>query len=269
VSDTVVPVARVLVQRLSSFGASLASRASAWLRAAALSLRNLQMVERSSWGGEINQFHFDSLPFAHYWIAGLQLRNHSAPPAAHATTAPDSRLVFLPFAASLRGTWLWHVQVFRHAGLAKSLPQGWDVSSVFTANILRNMKKTLLVLFALLLCLPITLVGESSTDDPCCDVGRNGNKYLGFCVKYASKAEETGAINPIVCHHWMTGVIEGILASEAASHKTLFELPAGGISTEQIEKIAVKYMNDHPQILHKPTSALVLWSLMDAYPPRK
>jgi hypothetical protein len=41
------------------------------------------------------------------------------------------------------------------------------------------------------------------------------------------------------------------------------------VTVGQIEKVAVKYMNDHPEILDKPTSLLVLWALMDAYPAKK
>jgi len=130
-----------------------------------------------------------------------------------------------------------------------------------------TLRRTRRLLLAMLLCMPITLVAGDDIGDML-DVAKDGNHYLAFCVTHIDKAQQVGAINPIICSHWMSGVVAGFYAYESASHETLFDAPSG-ITVGQIEKIAVKYMNDHPQKLHEPTSLIVLWSLMDAYPPHR
>ena len=67
---------------------------------------------------------------------------------------------------------------------------------------------------------------------------------------------------------WVTGLFNGFRGYEAVSHVSLFAAP-DELTMGQVEKIAVKYMNDNPKRLNEPTAILVLAALIDAYPPKK
>lgn len=61
----------------------------------------------------------------------------------------------------------------------------------------------------------------------------------------------------------------GLTAYQVQSHGKLFNRPYH-VRVSQLEKVIVKYMNDHPTELHVATSQLILWALIDAYPvPKK
>ena len=70
------------------------------------------------------------------------------------------------------------------------------------------------------------------------------------------------------CRTYVQGVVEGLTAYQHESHSKLFDRPPH-VRVSQIEKIAVKYMNDHPKELDVATSQVILWALMDAYPAPK
>jgi hypothetical protein len=67
---------------------------------------------------------------------------------------------------------------------------------------------------------------------------------------------------------WMEGVFNGFSAYEVMADSTLFDAP-DGLTVLQVHKIAVKFMNDHPEVLHSHTAVLVLGSLMKAYPVKQ
>ena len=67
---------------------------------------------------------------------------------------------------------------------------------------------------------------------------------------------------------WMEGVLNGFRAYEGQSGRSLFDLP-DDMTVGQLDKIAVKFMNDHPEALHRRSAVLVLWPLMKAYPVKQ
>jgi hypothetical protein len=111
-------------------------------------------------------------------------------------------------------------------------------------------------LLALLLCFPVMAVAQSDLD-----MHKSGNDHLRVCE---AAVHEQGTARAWNCTVWMNGVLDGFHAYEAFSHTQLYKVP-DEVTTGQIEKIAVKYMNDHPKILNLPTSGLVLRALMDIY----
>lgn len=120
------------------------------------------------------------------------------------------------------------------------------------------------LLSLLLLSLSITAaVAQTQGADA---ISKSGNDYLRACETQIRSGE--ASTQSLVCVTWMHGVLNGFVAYFIESHAKLFEIPTG-TTTEQCEKIAVKYMNDHPKDLNKPTADLVLRAFMDTYPPQK
>jgi hypothetical protein len=123
------------------------------------------------------------------------------------------------------------------------------------------MKYALLSL--LLLSLPImTAVAQTQGADA---ISKSGNDYLSACETQIHSSQASA--QSLVCTTWIHGVINGLAAYFIESRTKLFEIPTG-TTTEQCEKIVVKYMNDHPKDLNKKTATLILRAFMDAYPPK-
>ena len=72
----------------------------------------------------------------------------------------------------------------------------------------------------------------------------------------------------VQCSTFIKGVVEGLTAYQIQSHGGLVNMPPN-ITVPQLEKIVVRYMNDHPKALNLTTSQIILWALMDAYPAAK
>src|SRR5664279_421173 len=117
------------------------------------------------------------------------------------------------------------------------------------------------VLFTLLLCLPAT-AQEATLPD----LGKSGNDYLHSCEALTHNRDFS--VQDVQCGTFTKGVVEGLTAYQIQSRGKLFNVPPK-ITVPQIEKIVVKYMNDHPKNLDLATSQIILWALMDAYPPPK
>jgi Rap1a immunity proteins len=116
-----------------------------------------------------------------------------------------------------------------------------------------------------LLLLPLSITAAVAQTQGADDMSKSGNAYLHACEKQIHSGQ--ASTQSLLCETWMHGVLNGFVAYFIESHTKLFEIPTG-TTTEQCEKIAVKYMNDHPKDLNKPTAALVLRAFMDAYPPQ-
>jgi len=68
----------------------------------------------------------------------------------------------------------------------------------------------------------------------------------------------------VACSVWTSGVIDGLIAYNKALDKPLLNLP-DGITTLQVEMMAIKYMRDNPDKLHFRPSELIFLSLLNAY----
>lgn len=125
---------------------------------------------------------------------------------------------------------------------------------------LQRMKQ---VLFTLLLCLPV-LAQDKTVTLP--NLGISGNDYLQACE--ALSHDRNYSAQNVQCGTYTQGVVEGLTAYQTQSGGKLFIATPNG-NLVQVEKIIVKYMNDHPKDLNLATSQLILWALMDAYPTPK
>jgi hypothetical protein len=114
---------------------------------------------------------------------------------------------------------------------------------------------------ALLICLPLFAWAQS--DNSLSNTDFTGNDYVQMCVP--SPAFTPTELTRAVCRAWMKGLLGGFYAAEANAHINLFETQ-DGVTTSQVEKIAAKWMNDHPEDLHLTASVLVLYSLKDTFP---
>jgi len=117
-------------------------------------------------------------------------------------------------------------------------------------------------LLVLLLWWPVVGVSQSANY---AEMGHSGSDYLRIC-EASSHGEYSDAAIP--CVAFLTGVLDGFSIYSVDSHVQLYSLPKE-VTVAQVEKIVVKYMNDHPKELNVPTAGLVLWALQDAYPTKK
>jgi hypothetical protein len=119
------------------------------------------------------------------------------------------------------------------------------------------------MLFALLLCLPIVAQDRTVTLP---DLGKSASDYLRSCE--ALTHNDDFSVQSVQCSTYIQGVVEGLAAYQVQSNGKLANI-VRAMNVSQVEKIIVKYMNDHPKYLDAPTSQIILWALMDAYPPAK
>jgi hypothetical protein len=98
------------------------------------------------------------------------------------------------------------------------------------------------------------------------DVGKSGNDYLRACE--GPTYNRDFSVQDAACRTYTQGVVEGLTAYQIQSHSKLFTVTLN-MNESQVQKIIVKYMNDHPKDLNLATSQLILWALMDAYPAPK
>ena len=119
------------------------------------------------------------------------------------------------------------------------------------------------ILLALLLCVPMAAQDRTVTLP---NLGKSGNDYLRSCE--ALTYNEDFSAQDVQCRIYTQGVVEGLTAYQVQSQGKLFDARSH-LNVSQVQKIIVKYMNEHPKGLDTATSQIILWALMDAYPPAK
>lgn len=122
------------------------------------------------------------------------------------------------------------------------------------------------LVFLVMLALAMMLAGKAEAEND--DYGRfyTGNKLLSKCE------EPAGAIRG-VCLGYIIGIFDSLEV-----FKVLYPNIYSGTSictkiynyseltTGQIERIVIKYLNDHPEDLHHPAGGIILWALSEAFP---
>ena len=99
----------------------------------------------------------------------------------------------------------------------------------------------------------------------------DGNELLRQCgsavafmddpSKYVGKAEE-----PMFCLGYMQGLTHMSRAYERATRPGFICLPDTGLSNEQAARVVVKYLRDHPELLHLHELLIVIPALKAAFP---
>lgn len=84
------------------------------------------------------------------------------------------------------------------------------------------------------------------------------NKLLSLC-------ESDSVTDQNVCVGYVLGVADAAQTLDSEINIKRFCLPKN-VTSSQLEKTAVKYMNDNPQQLDKPASYYVLVALRTAFP---
>lgn len=103
---------------------------------------------------------------------------------------------------------------------------------------------------------------------------RDGNGLLTRCeaaIRLAEHPKDGDAESGAYC----LGYVNGILAMATDTTVTLVNsdhrtslpcAPAEGLTTGQAVRVVLKYLNSHPETLHKPAKSLVVFALREAFP---
>lgn len=101
-----------------------------------------------------------------------------------------------------------------------------------------------------------------------------GNELLGHCNLVLKQSDESGKITPeesvsiFYCVGYLSGFIDSIQISTAIQNpkKPFFCAPPNGVENDQLARITVKWLKNHPENLHKTARVEVLFALTDAFP---
>jgi|HubBroStandDraft_1064217.scaffolds.fasta_scaffold72274_1 hypothetical protein len=89
----------------------------------------------------------------------------------------------------------------------------------------------------------------------------NGTDFLRFCTRQVDTSEAE------FCDAFILGIRDGVaLAIQLRGVKPIFEVPQEA-KQDQLKAVVVKYLNDHPEELHKPAGMLVILALGKAFAP--
>jgi hypothetical protein len=89
--------------------------------------------------------------------------------------------------------------------------------------------------------------------------GMSGEVFLDLCTS-----------NEALCQYYAVGVLDGANMVAWAANLRLHTCPPNSVSGEQIGKIVLKYLQDHPEELNRRyASYLVNKALVEAFPCRE
>jgi len=90
----------------------------------------------------------------------------------------------------------------------------------------------------------------------------HGTDLLRFCSDHVDTSEAE------FCDAFLLGIRDGVtLATELRGVKPILEVPLE-VKQDQLKAVVVKYLNDHPEELHKPAGMLVILALSKAFSPQ-
>jgi hypothetical protein len=90
----------------------------------------------------------------------------------------------------------------------------------------------------------------------------DGSGLLRSCTN------QVDTIETEFCEAFILGIRDGVtLATELRGVKPILAAPEGA-KQDQLKAVVVKYLNDHPEELHKPAGMLVILALSKAFPPQ-
>lgn len=99
------------------------------------------------------------------------------------------------------------------------------------------------------------------------DIG-SGNAFLAHCETPGddSGVATGGGFITGLCRGYLMGIHDGI-----ALHGPIRSCPSKEVRYWQFDRVAVKFMHDHPEELHKPTAVLAVeaWTMAFPCPAKK
>jgi Rap1a immunity proteins len=108
--------------------------------------------------------------------------------------------------------------------------------------------------------------------------GVDGDFLQEKCKQAVREADSPNASNPSWSGGLCFGIIEGVIESQLMwqasdkldkrNHFMSFCIPER-VSNDQILRVLVKHLEDHPELLHEGASYLILESLNKAFPCRR
>ena len=96
----------------------------------------------------------------------------------------------------------------------------------------------------------------------------SGQSWAGYYVsanKLLSLCESDAVVDQNVCVGYILGVADAAQSLDSEINIRRYCLPKN-VTSSQLEKVAIKYVNDNPQQLHKPASYYVLVSFRKTFP---
>jgi hypothetical protein len=135
-----------------------------------------------------------------------------------------------------------------------------------------------LILFALVLL--VCLLTPKAYSQQSASYAKDGNDLLARCQVLIDLADHkrTPSSDParVIAEasnlSWCAGFMQGITntnllyESYLKSTNPLFCLPASGITNGQAARVVVKYLQDHPENLHREPMTVAAAALMNAFP---
>jgi hypothetical protein len=91
---------------------------------------------------------------------------------------------------------------------------------------------------------------------------------LRNCTGRGSPDAVTAKALEASCIAYIGGVVDGLRLTqlELSNKETLACLPVGGGSFDQYRRVAVKFMEDNPNILHEHQGSVVIAAMINAFP---
>ena len=118
------------------------------------------------------------------------------------------------------------------------------------------MKRTCLLVVVLL-----NFTEPSAGQEPS---ATTGNTLIESCQIYVDSLPDPVSSNFL--GGYCLGLVHGVSdVAQVLGSPPLVCYPSGGTNS-QLVRVVVKFLNDHPEALHKPDTVLVLEALNDAYP---
>ncbi len=119
-------------------------------------------------------------------------------------------------------------------------------------------------MIALALLLTGTILGGQDRPKYAFEDANTGNGFLRQC---SDLTPQTDSLRLWYCAGYVSGLIDGMAVVKAAVEYRGYCLPTK-VETGQLADVLVKYIREHPEIAHAPTSVLLLKALIHAYPCR-
>jgi len=115
------------------------------------------------------------------------------------------------------------------------------------------------VVFIGILCAYATLFYQEPPGTKVSISDLHGSGLLDFCNK-------SDGYELQFCEAFIIGVRDGAaLAITLRNAKPLFDTPPE-VNPKQLKAVVVKFLNDHPEELHKPAAELVIFALHQGFP---
>ena len=117
-----------------------------------------------------------------------------------------------------------------------------------------------LLCFSVIGLFPLVAFGE----------GKSGLELLRDCNGTSSNDEMLAQVNLLTCIAYISGITDAnAIIGVARPGSQLFCPPKNGIQNEQYIRILVKWLNDHPDELHKSAKVSVFIAMSEAFPCNK